>query len=251
MSAAFPPTAFLRDSVARHSKKGFDFVTDADLAVEKYLKAELTRQFPDVAIMSEESAHRNFQAYRREKLLFVIDPIDGTINFGHGIDRYAVSIGVVSEGESLLGVCLTSGKSEIYTARYDKPGAFCNGLPVKIRNVGKLGEALVLTDFPHELKIREKILDFISRVYRKTRFLSIYGSAVYDLTMLAGGHIHAAFIAGYMPWDVAAAGLIVKKAGAVITAGDGKPFDIFTRHFLAAVPGIHPELLKLTKPIIS
>lgn len=237
---------FLEKDVVRHKKQDFDFVTDADLAVEKYLKAELDRRFPRIPVMSEESAQRDFQAYRREKALFVIDPIDGTINFSHGIDHYAISIGLVSERKSLLGVCLTSDKSEVYSARHDMPGAFCNGREIKIKNVDNLSEAVILADWPHELAMRKKILGFISTVFQKTRFISIYGAAVFDLMMLARGQVHAAFVAGHQPWDVAAAGLIVRKAGAVITGADGKPFDIFKRHFLAAVPGIQLELLTYT-----
>jgi len=235
---------FEKKDVRRYSKKELDFVTDADLAVEKYLKSELSGKYPGVPVMAEESAHKNYNLYCREKSLFVIDPIDGTLNFGYGIDHYAISIALVSYGKPLLGICLASDTNKVYTARRDRKGAYCDNRKISVKNINRLAESFILTDWPHDLELRKKTAAFIGNLYSRVRFIGIYGSAVYDLLMISQGEIQGVYLTGCNPWDVAAASLIARKSGALLTDGRGADFDIFNKTLVAGVEGIHGELVR-------
>src|SRR3989344_4537653 len=227
-------------------KKGtHDFVTAADLAVDKFLKENLNKAFHEIPILSEETFDGNFEKYKKKELLFIIDPLDGTSNFSRGDDNFCISVGLAERGEPLLGVIFSPISSRLFWTTYRDKKAFWNGRSIFVSGVTDLNKAIVCTDWSHEENTREDTTNFLRKIYFKVRQIKILGSAATDLTLLARGGVDIYHHVKLYPWDVAAAGLIAQKAGAQVTEIDGNEWNVFSKSILASNPILHKKLLKL------
>src|SRR3989338_4778217 len=230
-----------------HSKKKgvHDFVTAADLAVDKFLKENLNKEFSVIPILSEETFDGDFKKYTNKDLLFIIDPLDGTSNFARGDDNFCISVGLVERGEPLLGVIFSPISSRLFWATYRDIKAFWNGRSIKVSDIKELDKAVVCTDWSHVMETREETTQFLRKIYSKVRQIKILGSAATDLTLLARGGVDIYHHVRLFPWDVAAAGLIAQKAGAKVTEINGNEWNVFSKSILASNPILHKKLLKL------
>ena len=227
-------------------KKGVhDFVTAADLAVDKFLKENLNKEFSVIPILSEETFDGDFKKYTNKDLLFIIDPLDGTSNFARGDDNFCISVGLVERGEPLLGVIFSPISSRLFWATYRDIKAFWNGRSIKVSDIKELDKAVVCTDWSHVMETREETTQFLRKIYSKVRQIKILGSAATDLTLLARGGVDIYHHVRLFPWDVAAAGLIAQKAGAKVTEINGNEWNVFSKSILASNPILHKKLLKL------
>ena len=227
-------------------KKGVhDFVTAADLAVDKFLKENLNKEFSVIPILSEETFDGDFKKYTNKDLLFIIDPLDGTSNFARGDDNFCISVGLVERGEPLLGVIFSPISSRLFWATYRDIKAFWNGRSIKVSDIKELDKAVVCTDWSHVMETREETTQFLRKIYTKVRQIKILGSAATDLTLLARGGVDIYHHVRLFPWDVAAAGLIAQKAGAKVTEINGNEWNVFSKSILASNPILHKKLLKL------
>ena len=229
-------------------KKGYhDFVTAADLAVDKFLQEQLGKIFPQIPILSEETIEGDFMSYEKKELLFIIDPLDGTSNFARGDDNFCISVALVERGESLLGVIFSPISSRLFWTTYRDKKAFWNGRSIRVSDVTELKKAIVCTDWSHVMETREETTVFLKKIYHKVRQMKILGSAATDLTLLARGGVDIYHHVRLFPWDVAAAGLIAQKAGATVTETDGRRWNAFSESILAANPILHRGILGLIK----
>src|SRR3989344_66367 len=227
-------------------KKGtHDFVTAADLAVDKFLKENLNKAFHEIPILSEETFDGNFEKYKKKELLFIIDPLDGTSNFSRGDDNFCISVGLAERGEPLLGVIFSPISSRLFWTTYRDKKAFWNGRSISVSNITELGEAVVCTDWSHIMETREETTQFLRKIFGKVRQIKILGSAASDITLLARGGVDIYHHVRLFPWDVAAAGLIAQKAGALVTEIDGGKWNVFSESILAANPVLHRAILNL------
>lgn len=227
-------------------KKGVhDFVTAADLEVDKFLKENLNKNFSEIPILSEETFEGNFEKYAKRDLQFIIDPLDGTSNFFRGDDNFCISVALVEKGEPLLGVIFSPISSRLFWATYRDKKAFWNGRSISVSNISDLGKAVVCTDWSHVMETREDTTQFLRKIYTKVRQIKILGSAATDLTLLARGGVDIYHHVRLYPWDVAAAGLIAEKAGAKVTEIDGSRWNVFSESILAANPTLYNEISKL------
>lgn len=227
-------------------KKGIhDFVTEADLAVDKFLKANLSNNFPDIPILSEETVNDSLDKYEKKDILFVIDPLDGTSNFSRGDDNFCISVGLVEKGESILGVIFQPIQSRLFWTTYRDKRAYWNGRSIHVSGVSDLNHTVVCTDWSHVLETREQTTQFLRMIYTKVRQIKILGSAATDLTLLARGGVDVYHHVKLYPWDVAAAGLIAQKAGAAVTKIDGSKWNAFSDNILAANPKLHKIILEV------
>ncbi|KKS46845.1 hypothetical protein A3J20_05695 [Candidatus Gottesmanbacteria bacterium RIFCSPLOWO2_02_FULL_42_29] len=227
-------------------KKGIhDFVTAADLAVDDFLQRMLKKEFPTIPLLTEETFEGDFNDYRQNELLFIIDPLDGTSNFARGDDNFSISVALVERKEPLLGVIFSPISSRLFWATYRDKKAFWNGRSIHVSDVKELNKAIVCTDWSHVMETREDTTQFLRKIYTKVRQIKILGSAATDLTLLARGGVDIYHHVRLYPWDVAAAGLIAQKAGVKVTEIDGGKWNVFSESILAANPTLHKKLLKL------
>ncbi|MBI2616793.1 hypothetical protein HYW55_01505 [Candidatus Gottesmanbacteria bacterium] len=226
-------------------KKGtIDFVTVADLKADEFLRDQLHRQFPDIPVLTEETAPSDLDQYIKHELLFIVDPLDGTANFARGDANYSISVGLSWKGQSILGVLFVPVSSRMFWAQADRDGAYWNGRRIHVSTVSNLYEAVVCTDWSHILSTRDSTTNFLKKVFGHVRQIKILGSAATNLSLLALGAIDIYSHVHLMPWDTAAAVLIAQKAGATVSDSKGYAWNVFTPDILAANSVLHRKMLK-------
>lgn len=236
---------FHSENLSYKEKGKLDFVTEADLASDAFIKKELTAFAPHIPILSEETAPRDYSEFRENDLVWIIDPLDGTTNFSRGNENFSISIALVSYGCALVGAIFAPISSRLFWARSDKEGSFWNGRRIHVSQISTLSEAVVCSDWSHHLDTRHQTTEFFNKIFQSVRQIKILGSAATDMTLLARGGVDVYSHVYLFPWDVAAGALIAQKAGALLTDGQGKEWDVFTPSILLANPHLHKKILTL------
>jgi len=236
---------FSSDHLSVRYKSKRDIVTEADLAVDEFLQNNLRSKYPQIPILSEETYSGNFADYQNKKLLWVIDPLDGTTNFSRKLPHFAVSVALVSDKKPLIGVVYQPVYKNLFWANKESDGAFGNGKKLNVSKIDRLEEAVVCSDWSHNLKTHDDTIRIIKKLDGHVRSIKMMGSAVSDLMNLACGKIEAYHHIQLMPWDGAAASLIAEKAGAKVTDTKGGNWNVFTPGLLVANKIIHKKILSL------
>ncbi|MBO4340307.1 MAG: inositol monophosphatase [Bacteroidales bacterium] len=208
-----------------------NIVTSSDLAVQHFLTRELKARYPDVGFLCEEEDLEDISGH---EAVWVIDPIDGTANYARGNENCCVSVALVSKGEQLLGVVYCPWRGELYTAVKGE-GAFCNGKPIHVSD-RPFEQGLLFTAMSTYRKDMAKVCsDIIYDLYMECNDIRRTGSAAVEICLVASGYVDLYFEIRLMPWDYAAAGLILKEAGGAICGFDGKmPSPYRPSMFIAA-----------------
>ena len=230
-----------------HLKAGAatNLVTNVDQDIENYIKKSIRRQFPEDSILAEESPLEKPNAPRR----WIIDPIDGTTNFAHGLPIFCISIGVEMDGEVRLGGVYDPSHRELFFARKGK-GSTLNGRKIRVTEAASLDQALLVTGFPYDVHEHpERSLPFFNGLIQKAQGLRRLGSAALDLCYVAMGRFDGFFEVYLNPWDTAAATLIVREAGGKVTNFEGDQFSIYERELAATNGHIHREMLQAIQKI--
>lgn len=226
-------------------KQGVDFTTQADEEVNSFIVNKLKEKFPQSEFLAEETAPPSYKGFELKKNLWIIDPLDGTTNFSHKNSNFAISIALVNEGKTQLAVAHRPISDETFIADVNHDGTFLNGKPIKVSKIGELKKAVIACDWSWDLEKRKIIVDFIGNLIQTTRQIKIMGSAVSDICSLACGQIDGYAHSGPKPWDIAAASLILTKAGGKITTLKGDEWSVFTPGTLATNGLLHKEIEKL------
>ena len=242
---------FLSRAFTRTEKAGVNFTTGADEEADAFLRQALGHEFPDSAQLSEETAPPDWSALLGAEDVWVIDPLDGTGNFSRGTPHFAISVARVSRGKPSIGAIYDPMTRDFYSARLDWPHAYRNGEPIRVSPTEALRETVLACDWGWDLPKRKEIVRALDALCTHVRQIKSMGSAVADLAQLAEGRIDAYVHSGLKPWDVAAAGLIITKAGGTITTIAGGRWNIFDSSILAATPSLHPRILRLLTGIRS
>lgn len=226
-----------------------DLVTDVDLHSERFIRERIGRDYPDHWILSEETDGGldafGLMARPAPGIGWIIDPIDGTINFVHGIPHFAVSIGIVRDESLLHGVVFNPATRELFHATRGE-GARLNGDPIRVGAEADIGRALLATGFQASDWRRDSVAAAqVSRIAGISRSVRILGAASLDLCMIACGRLNGFWHDGLYPWDVAAGQLIVREAGGTVTNGEGDPYAWSDKRLIASSPELHGELLSL------
>jgi len=223
----------------RH-KSRTDLVTKADHASERFLIDAVRAEFPDHAVNAEESGElAGSQAHQ-----WFIDPLDGTLNFAHGVPFYCVSVGYAFQGEMALGVIYDPVRDEMFCARRGK-GATLNGKPIQVSGFTDLIDCMLVTGFPydHEHAPDDNNENFI-RFNQLSQTVRRLGSAALNVAYVGAGRLDGFWEVTIRPWDVAAAGLIVREAGGAATNVYGDPnFMAEPISLVCANPIIHAKML--------
>jgi myo-inositol-1(or 4)-monophosphatase len=242
--------ALLRDLFGRPRDVGYkgkiDLVTDADRAAEELILERIAGAFPDHAALAEESA--GGRAQRPDPMpayLWVVDPLDGTTNYAHGLPVYAVSIGLMVEGTPALGVVYDPSRDELYHGGAGL-GAYLNDRPIRVSAEAELERAILATGFPYDLRVSEdNNLDNFTRFCYASQAIRRLGSASLDLCYVACGRLDGFWELKLHAWDTAAAAAFLPEAGARITDYSGGPFDVFGLETLASNALIHEPMIRV------
>ena len=230
-------------------KKGLnDLVTEVDEAAQRIIIRILEETFPTYEVLAEEGdmdvSERRAEGYR-----WIIDPIDGTTNFAHGVPPYSVSIGLQLVEEIVVGVVLDVSRNELFTAVRGN-GLRVNGAPGSVSMTDTLSESLITTGFPYRsIGHIDLYLQVLGQFITKSRGLRRPGSAAIDLAYVASGRFEGFFETGLLPWDVAAGLLLVEEGGGRVTDYRDRQNPVFAEQLLATNGNIHVEMLELVKPM--
>jgi len=219
-----------------------NFVTAADRRAEETLRAELGKARPGYGFLGEEGGrHEGTDGTHT----WIVDPLDGTTNFLHGIPQFAISIGLERSGAIVAAVIYNPITDELYTAERGK-GAFLNDRRLRVAGRRNLAEAVIACGLPHlgrgDLPLGLKEL---GAVQGQVAGLRRFGAAALDLAFVASGRIDGYWERNLSPWDMAAGVLMVREAGGFVTDLDGGDAMFTKRHIVAGNETVHRELLRL------
>lgn len=222
------------------SKAPGDWVSDVDTASEVAVRDALAKSAPGIAFFGEEGGGE------RAPLGWLVDPLDGTANFLHGLPAVGVSVALVENGTPIVGVVHAPLLGDMYVATTGG-GARCNGEPIRV-STRPAKEAIPATGFPFRRKERvEPYLEVFAAAFGVVEDLRRVGAASLDLAWTAAGVFDGFFELALGPWDVAAGALLVREAGGVVTDWSGDPEEwLSSGDILAAPPQVHEPLLEIT-----
>ena len=220
------------DSPAHQKEGHFNFVTDTDVAVQQYLKGALHEICPDARFFSEEQENEPLT----DAPTFVVDPIDGTLNFMKNRRMSAVSIGLLEGKKPVLGVIYQPYADEMFTASRGQ-GAACNGRPISVSNAPFEKAMVAIGTSPYDAELAARTMGYALQFLLRAGDLRRSGSAAVDLCDVACGRNEIFFELRLRPWDVAAGSLIVTEAGgAFVSLGHDQPYYDDACGILAANP---------------
>jgi len=218
-----------------------DLVTAADLESERRITRFIREQFPEDSILAEEGGGE----IGSNGFTWVIDPVDGTINYAHGLPLYAISIGLVFNGALSAGLVHMPALGTSYTA-FTGEGAFCDGRQIHVSATQSPDQAIVVTGFPYDrLALMEVLLERVRAILTNCRGIRRTGSASLDLCWLAEGRFDAQYELNLAPWDTCAAELIVREAGGRATDLNGNDHKLSDKSMLATNGHIHEDMLRI------
>lgn len=224
-------------SEAIQSKGVHNYVTYVDTSSEEKLVAGLRILLPEAGIIAEEGTTQ----LKGERFNWIIDPLDGTTNFIHGLPPYAISIGLADNNEIILGVVYEITSGDCYYAWKDSP-AFLNGREIRVSSTDKVSQSLIVTGFPYtNFENIEPFMNTMTYFMKNSHGIRRLGSAAIDMAYLACGRFEAFYEYGLQSWDVAAAGLIVRQAGGIVCDFHGGDNWLFGKEIVATNHAIHDE----------
>src|SRR4030088_2130422 len=223
-----------------------NFVTAADRKAEETLKAELAKARPGYSSLGEKSATTPGPDTSHT---WIVDPLDGTTNFLHGIPQFAISIGLQSEGTMIAGLIYNPANEELYIAERGK-GAFLNDQRLRVAGRRRLGECVIACGLPHigrgdhDLSRME-----MNEIQNRVAGVRRSAAASLDMAFVASGRLDGYWERNLQPWDMAAGQIIVREAGGIVSgiAGDDDPLK--TGHLICGNEHVHAELVKILKPL--
>lgn len=227
-------------------KKGtINLVTETDLASEALILQILAQETPTIPVMAEESSHS--LSVRSQPLYWVVDPLDGTTNFAHGLPHFAVSIALLQEGRPQVGAIYHPMLDELFYAGLGA-GAWLNERPLSVTPTSELINGLVATGFPYDIdQTLPEVIRQMQRVLPAVRDIRRAGAAALDLAYVACGRLDGFYEINLQPWDTAAGWLLVEEAGGRLSDFEGSDFSPFASQTLATNGRLHSALLQLLK----
>lgn len=237
-------TSYFQGSFTIDNKEGINnLVTEVDKHSEKKIIEIIRKHYPTHSIISEEIG----ELIQDSPYQWIIDPIDGTVNFAHGIPLCCVSIGIKHNDDLLLGTVYNPMMNELFFAEKGK-GAYLNDKPISVSQKSDFRKACLVTGFPYKWpESREHPIRVFERFIMEGLPVRRLGSAAIDLCWVACGRFDGFWEYNLSSWDVAAGYLIVQEAGGRITNFEGSPYSVFDKETLATNGHIHEEMLRLIR----
>lgn len=216
-----------------------DLVTQVDRACETRIREILLDAFPDHVVLGEEEGQQGEAECR-----WIVDPLDGTLNYAHGFPFYCVSIALEVNGRIELGVVLDPTRDELFQAVRGR-GALRNGRPITVTQETEPIRCMLGTGFAYVVDTQHENIEIFARMLPKVRAVRRPGAAALDLCYVACGRLDGFWELKLSPWDVAAGWLLVQEAGGTVTGGGGEPYRLGQRVIVASNGHLHARLLDL------
>lgn len=235
------------------AKSRIDFVSDKDRISEDMIRDIVKRYYPDHKFFAEESVYgdtpeeefRRLESFTMEDYVWVVDPIDGTVNYIRDYPQYAISIGVVHGREIVAGVIYDPFRGELFYAEKGC-GAFVNGTPIHVSDVDDVGDAIINTSMPTSgMDMRRKMVKKIPDVTEAFQSMRIWNCAAISLASVAAGRSDADYEAGIHLWDMAAGIIIIREAGGFATKLNGDSCDLSQVDVIATNGRIHDATVEI------
>ena len=218
-----------------------NLVTEIDKKSEALIIDFIKKEFPAHSVLAEESGKHGTSS----EYLWVIDPLDGTTNFAHGLPIFAVSIGVQKNNETICGAVYDIMKDEIYTSEKGS-GSFRNGQKLHVSTNDDLQKSVLVTGFPYNIvENPDHAFERFIASLKVSRAIRRLGSAAIDMCYVASGVFDGFWEVHLHPWDVCAGKLIVEEAGGVVTNFNNERIDIFSKQILATNNFVHEQMMSL------
>lgn len=228
-------------------KDATELVTQADIQADAFITQRIQASFPEHRILSEEAMPDLTQAENLDTPLWIVDPIDGTVNYAYGHDQVAVSIAYAEQGRVRTGVVHCPFQRETFMATHGQ-GAWLNRMPIEVSGATNLRQSLIATGFPYGKEQIPTLIRRLERVLTQCRDIRRIGSAAADICWVACGRLDG-YYESVSPWDFAAARLVALEAGAICghfsQVPAGYPEDLWGRDLIITSPGIHAALKEL------
>lgn len=221
-------------------KNKYDILSEADLASEKIIIDKIKESFPEHSIFSEEAGKEMTDS----DYLWIIDPVDGTINFSRGMEEFCVSIALSHKGEIILGVIYQPVTDKLYVAERGK-GAFLNGDKIAVSPETELINTIAATDNSGKIDARLQAFQTLVTVCKEVRNIRICGSAAINFVRLAEGKMDFYYKPRFNYWDFAAGMIILEEAGGRATDYEGNPCNADSKTIVASNSILHNEVLTL------
>jgi myo-inositol-1(or 4)-monophosphatase len=250
--------SFRRDDLRVDKKGRIDLVTEADVAVEQMCRDLLRDRFPYHRILAEELADggalgpvgaEDDPAARADgaRHCWVLDPIDGTSNYAHGLPIFSCSLALEIDGVVEIGVVFDPTRQELYTAERGE-GAYLNGQRIRVSKTDQLVDSMLLTGFPYAVAEKaDEIVGLFGAFVKRARAVRRLGSAALDLCYVAAGRAEGFWEQGLKAWDIAAGSLIVEEAGGAVQGCDGAPLSTRQGHILASNGPVQSAMLEVIR----
>lgn len=223
-----------------------DLVTVADVESENRLTSFIREHWPEDSILAEETGG----SIGRD-LTWIIDPVDGTVNYAHGLPLYSVSVGIALDGKPVAGIVHMPSLGTTYKGAVGH-GATKNGNPIRVSETNAASQALVVTGFPYDrATILEALIAGVESVLKNCRGIRRTGSASIDLCWLAEGSFDAHYECNLSPWDTCASEVILQEAGGRITTFAGEEHRLTDKTLLATNHLLHEAMLQIIAPLRS
>lgn len=220
-----------RGKIQVREKAPADLVTEADLASQQEIRRLVLGKYPDHNFVGEET--EDVAGPTESPFRWIVDPLDGTTNYVHGLAFYSVSIAVEHHGALIAGVVYDPERDECFSASRGG-GAMCNGRKIGASTTTSLDQALLVTGFPPKTRADSPDVLRFGRMMEASRAIRRLGSAALNLCYVACGRVDAYWASSVKAWDIAAGVLIAEEAGALVTSLDGEPLDLWRPQILTA-----------------
>lgn len=228
----------------RIDKKGtIDIVTQVDIEIEHFGRQHIADRFPGHTVLAEELPNAPGSVTGSSRCCWIFDPLDGTVNYAHGIPIFCCSLALEIDGEVEVAVVFDPNRQELFAAERGE-GARLNGSPLHVSSEPRLIDAMLCTGFPYDVhETADEVVGLFGAFVSRARAVRRLGSAALDLCYLAAGRFDGFWEQRLRPWDTAAGALIVQEAGGLVTGFDGKPFDVRAGHVLASNGPLHEQMV--------
>ncbi len=218
-----------------------NLVTEYDKKSEETIINFIRKEFPSHSILAEESGTQEFSS----EYIWVIDPIDGTTNYAHGLPIFSVSIGVQKNNELIYGVVYDVMRDAVYSTEKGS-GAFCDERKLQVSTNDDLQKSILVTGFPYNVSENpdhafERFVAFL----KTARAIRRLGSAALDMCYVAEGVFDGFWEVSLNPWDMAAGKLLIEEAGGIVTNFAGEPINIYSKQILATNKKVHQAMMKI------
>lgn len=231
--------------------RSVDLVTDTDRAADRLITQGLHARFPGHGTISEEGGLlppvSGSRDERSSPIWWVVDPLDGTTNFAHGVPIFCASLALEIDGEAVVGAVFDPNRQELFTAERGV-GAWLNGAPIRVSSTAELIDALLVTGFPYDVhSTLDEVIGLFSAFVAKARAIRRLGSAAIDMCWVAAGRMDGFWEQRLQPWDTRAAALLVQEAGGTVTGLDGGVWDPEGGHLLASNGPLHAAMCEVVQ----